>query len=254
MSWGNDVMKRKAVVAVATGCVAAAALAWSGVAMAQAVVVRSTGPSAAQFPTGRKLAASSSVSLRAGDQITMIDKSGTRVLKGPGNFPVTAAVSRDQAGALAVANMVNTAGRARVRTGAVRGGPVETPPAASGPDSIWYLDVTKGGTFCTPDLAQVVLWRPDSVETGMGKLVGPDGTAADVMWNAGNPLKMWPSESLPLADGKVYNFRNPVGATVAITVKLLAAVPDDVVDMAGLLAEKGCASQLDVLANTSVGG
>ncbi|MCW1381436.1 hypothetical protein OLX02_01235 [Novosphingobium sp. KCTC 2891] len=232
-------------------CAAAAlALAWGGIAAAQAVVVRSTGPSAAQYPMGRKLPATASVSLKAGDHVTVIDKAGTRVLNGPGTFAVTGAVNRDQAGTMALAGLVARTGGARVRTGAVRGAtsPVATP---AGPDSVWYLDVTKGGTFCAADPAQIVLWRPDRTETGMGKLIGPDGASADVTWNAGNALKLWPAEALPIVDGQSYSFRNPVGRTLTIKLKVLPAVPEDAVAVAGLLAEQGCTAQLDVFANAA---
>lgn len=247
MSW-VDAAKLRKPLALAAG---ALALAVGGVAMAQAVVVRSTGPSAAQYPMGKKLPANGTLALKAGDNVTLIDKSGTRVIKGPGSFPVNAAISRDQASALAMAQMATTPGGARVRTGAVRGAPTEAVAIAAGPDSIWYLDVTKGGTFCMADPQQVVLWRPDATETGMGKLTGSDGTTADVTWNAGNPLKLWPTETLPIVDGKAYDFRNPVGHSVSIRIKQLTSVPTDAMDMASLLAASGCTAQLDVLANTT---
>lgn len=250
MSWVDAAKLRKPLALVA----GALALAAGSTAMAQAVVVRSTGPSAAQYPMGKKLPANGTLALRAGDQITVIDKSGTRVIKGPGSFPVNAAVSRDQASALAMAQMATTPGGARVRTGAVRGAPTEASALPAGPDSIWYLDITKGGTFCVADPRQVVLWRPDATETGMGKLTGPDGTTADVTWNAGNPLKLWPSETLPIADGKAYDFRNPVGHSVSIKIKQLTAIPADAMEMASVLAASGCTAQLDVLANTTATG
>ncbi|WP_225204621.1 hypothetical protein [Novosphingobium huizhouense] len=246
-----DATKSAKFLATAAGVVALVA---GHAAMAQAVVVRSTGPSAAQYPMGKKLPASATLALKAGDHVTVIDRSGTRVLNGPGAFPVTAAVSRDQASTLAMAQMATAPGGARVRTGAVRGAPTAAGEPASGPDSIWYLDVTKGGTFCVADPRQVVLWRPDPVETGMGKLTGANGASADVTWNAGNPLKLWPADALPIIDGQTYGFRNPVGRTVSIKIKLLAQVPTDGLGMASLLADSGCTAQLDAMANSAVGG
>ena len=54
---------------------------------------------------------------------------------------------------------------------------------------------------------------------------------------------------MPVVDGQTYRFTSPVGQTVKITTRLLADVPEDPVAVAGLLAEKGCAAQIDVLAN-----
>lgn len=250
MSWVDPAKLRKPL-ALAAG---ALALVAGSAAMAQAVVVRSTGPSAAQYPMGRKLPANGTLALKAGDHVTVIDKSGTRVINGPGSFPVNAAVSRDQASALAMAQMATTPGGARVRTGAVRSAPTDAATPNSGPDSIWYLDVTKGGTFCAADPKQIVLWRPDAAETGMGRLTGPDGAMADVTWSAGNPLKLWPAEGLMPMDGQNYTFRSPVGRTVMIRIRMLASLPSDTLGVATVLADNGCTAQLDALANSTPGG
>ena len=71
-----DTKTRKAVVA---GLMAAGCLFSAGSALAQAIVVRSTGPSAAEYPQGRKLPANASVTLRAGDRLTVLDRKSTRL-------------------------------------------------------------------------------------------------------------------------------------------------------------------------------
>jgi hypothetical protein len=228
--------------------VAVVALGAGVQAMAQAVVIRSTGPSAAAYPMGRKLPANASVALKPGDHVTVLDKAGTRVLSGPGTFAITGAVNRDVGAGTALASLMARSGGQRTRTGAVRGEPMAGPVAAPAPESVWYVDVSKGGTVCIADPAQVVLWRPNREEDGTGKLAAPDGTMADVAWRAGNALKLWPAASVPVTDGQTYRFVNPVGQTVKITTRLLPAVPDDPMDVAGLLAERGCTAQLDLIA------
>ncbi len=235
------------------GAAGVLAMATAGAAMAQAVVVRSTGPSAAAYPMGRKLPANAAVALRAGDHVTVLDKSGTRVLAGPGNFKLTGAVNRDAASGTALAGMMARTGGVRTRTGAVRGAPMLVPTSAS-PSSIWYVDVSKGGTYCVADPAQVVLWRPDASSEGTGTLLSADGSMANVTWRMGSSLKLWPSATLPVVDGQTYKFSNTVSQPVKITVKLVTALSDDQVEVAGMLADKGCTAQLDLLANAAGDG
>lgn len=231
---------------LAVGALIAASLGWSAVAEAQAVVIRSTGPSAAAYPMGRKLPAGAAVVLKAGDQVTVIDQAGSRVLAGPGSFKVDNAVNRDAgSGNTALASLIARGG-ARTRTGAVRGD-TEVPTEATAPDNVWYVDVSRGGTVCIADPGQVVLWRPNRAETGNGTLFAADGTSAEVTFRATSAIKLWPVAALPVIDGQTYRFTSPVGQAVKITTRLLAAVPEDPVEVATLLAEKGCTAQLDVL-------
>jgi len=224
-----------------------ASLSWSAAAHAQAVVIRSTGPSAAAYPMGRKLPAGAAVTLKAGDQVTVIDQAGSRVLSGPGSFKLDSAVNRDAGGNSALAALVARGG-ARTRTGAVRG-ETDVPSEAVRPDNVWYVDVSRGGTVCIADPAQVVLWRPNRAETGNGTLFGADNTPAEVTFRAGSAIKLWPVATMPVIDGQTYRFTSPVGQTVKITTRLLGDVPEDPVAVAALLAEKGCTAQIDVLAS-----
>lgn len=223
-------------------------LGWSVAAQAQAVVIRSTGPSAAAYPMGRKLPAGAAVTLKAGDQITVIDQAGSRVLSGPGSFKLDSAVNRGAGGANTALAALVARGAARTRTGAVRGD-TEVPTEAVRPDNAWYVDVSRGGTVCIADPAQVVLWRPNRAETGNGTLYGADNTPAEVTFRAGSAIKLWPVATMPVVDGQTYRFTSPVGQTVRITTRLLVDVPEDPVAVAALLAEKGCAEQLEVLSS-----
>ena len=96
-------------------------------AVAQAVVVRSTGPTAVNYPRGKRLAANATVTLKAGDVVTVLDKAGTRVLRGAGSFTLTGAVNRDRGTAALLARSLSNP--ASVRAGAVRG--VTARPATS---------------------------------------------------------------------------------------------------------------------------
>jgi hypothetical protein len=237
--------------ALLAGAAVAAALAAAGVAHAQAVVVRSTGPSAAQYPQGKRLPANVKVTLRGGDRVTVLDKAGTRVLSGPGSFTLDSSVSRDRGTASRVGGIIAGGTNPRARTGAVRGAPIAAPPIASGPDSIWYVDVTRGGHYCVANPTSLVLWRPNRVQAAEAKLTATTGgKSAKVAWPKGSALKIWPAD-LPVRDGAVYTFSDPVGPSVTITTHLLASVPADEMEIAGLLGDRGCLAQLDVLANAA---
>ncbi|OZA58497.1 MAG: hypothetical protein B7X78_08945, partial [Sphingomonadales bacterium 39-62-4] len=70
MGWVDRKLIRKGVA----GMAALAGMAIAGSAMAQSVVVRSTGPSAGAYPQGKKLPAHATVVLKGGDQVTVLDK------------------------------------------------------------------------------------------------------------------------------------------------------------------------------------
>jgi len=230
--------------AMVAGSVTIASLALAGGALAQAIVVRSTGPSATQYPQGKKLPAGASVSLKPGDRLTVIDRAGSRVLSGPGTFALDGTVNRGTGSVMA--NMM-VGGGSRARTGAVRGASVglEAPTA---PDNIWAIDVTKGGTYCVADPGSLVLWRPNRADAITGKL-GANGKTIAVSWKAGSALKLWPNADIPVVDGQTYVFTGPVTVNSTITLKKLAEVPADQMQVASMLAERGCNAQLDVIAS-----
>jgi hypothetical protein len=237
-----------------SGLAAAALLAGATAAQAQSVVLRSTGPSAASYPQGKKLPANAKVTLRAGDKLTVLDKAGSRVLSGPGSFTLNGVVARD-GGSSPKVGTVLAGGGVRARTGAVRGAPglaAVAQPATNGPDSVWYIDVSKGGAYCVTEPASLVLWRPNRAEEASGKL-GVLGTKpVEITWRKGNPLKQWPVDKVPVVDSTRYTFSDPLGPNVTITLHLVGPVPPaDELSVASLLADRGCKAQLDVLANAA---
>lgn len=245
---------RKAGLRLAlVGIAAAGALTATGAAQAQSVVVRSTGPSAAQFPQGKRLPAKAKVTLKGGDRLTIVDKAGTRVLAGPGSFTLDGTLSNDQGAATRVGGILSGGTNPRMRTGAVRGAP---PGALSGgPDNVWYIDVTKGGKYCVANPNSVMLWRPNREMAAEAKLTATSGgRMAKVTWPKGSSLKAWPTAQLPVTDGSTYVFSDPVGPTVTIVTHVLPALPNDQVEVAGLLGDRGCMAQLDVLANAATPG
>lgn len=232
---------------------AAVALSASSAALADAIVVRSSGPSAATYPVGHRLPTTGRIVLRAGDRVVLVGEGGSRTLAGPGNFPVRAAPQQGQGRGATLNRFLSASGGSISRTGAVRGteGPA-TPP------SLWVIDIARGGTFCAVDLADVTLWRADPAGDTLFMVddVNHPGTQASVAFVAGQNFRRWPSESLPVSEGAAYSISGP-GLTepTRISVVSIGSPPTDVATIATALADKGCTAQLallgDELANSA---
>jgi hypothetical protein len=78
------------------------------------VVIRSTGPSARNFPAGKRLANGQMIQLRAGDRITAVTISGEQTFSGPGSFRI----EEESGSRTRLAELFSS--RQRMRTGAVR--------------------------------------------------------------------------------------------------------------------------------------
>jgi len=223
-----------------------AALAVPGSASA-AIVVASSGPSASQYPTGKKLDDDQRITLRAGDTITVLDSRGTRVLRGPAT--VTSGRRAPAATNPAFAALTRVNSSSRVRTGAVRGagedGTVRSP-------NLWYLDPARGGTQCVVDPSAIKVWRADANSDTQYKVAAADGSRqTTISFAKGITTADWDSSALPVHDGTVYNI-SPAGDAGANSVRfvILADQPGTPEDLASVLIEKGCSAQLDLLSNS----
>ncbi|WP_417622620.1 hypothetical protein [Parasphingorhabdus sp.] len=219
--------------------------------MAQNMVVRSTGPSASSYPAGKKMANDAKISLKAQDQVTILTKSGTRVLKGPGTYSLTEGSGSAASASRRLSSFISNRGSSRARTGAVRAAgnvAVETP---SNPN-LWFLDVTKGGKFCVADANALVVWRPDYTGSATASIVEPEnGKVTEIIWRKGNPLKAWPKDVLPVTNGATYRLLGSnVPQSVEVDFVVLQNRPTDLDDAASILIENGCTGQLDLLVET----
>lgn len=222
--------------------IAGAALALPTVAQA-AIVVAASGPSAPAYPVGRKLDDKATVTLRAGDTVTVLDAKGTRVLRGAGTFPVVASAGTPQKNStFAVLTMQRSA--QRVRTGAVRAGQDGTPPASP---NLWFVDTTKPGKRCIVAGQPVRLWRLDT-STAM---------SMTARVNSGAPIAVsFPAGAMvaPLAttlpNGATLDLAAPGKAPARFTVAVLPSQPADPESTAAALIGQGCTGQLDLLSTT----
>jgi hypothetical protein len=231
------------------------ALGVAGTAAAQSIVVRSTGPSAAKYPAGKKLKPTEKIVLVDGDKVVVLDKGKTRTFAGKGSFAATGSVQGTQTVSSTVTRMISKQGSARSRGGFTRG-PGETAPAPGEMRSpnLWVVDFRKGGTFCVADPATLLLWRPDmtsdallTIETGSGA----SAKSKSIAYVSGANYVKWPADAVPFAIGTDYRMSG-VGLPAPVTMRFTAveAMPESVEATVDLLVAKGCTAQLDLLVDT----
>ena len=217
--------------------IAAALLAGASAAAADILVVRSIGPSAKSYPPGRRLPEAARISLKASDQLVVLDGRGTRIIRGPGTFT---------AGAPTVGRIASAtpAVERRARIGAVRG--VET--GALRPPSIWHVDVSKSSNVCVADPSKLTLWRADPGRAATLTIAGPGGRSRRIGWQPGSSILAWPSD-LPVADGAEYRLSG-AGAPTTLRFRTIPAKPAGLEDMAQTLIRNQCDAQLDLFIDT----
>jgi hypothetical protein len=223
--------------------IAGSALALSTAALADAIVVRSTGPSAATYPVGRRIAPAERVVLRAGDRVVLVGEGATRTLSGPGDFPVRAAQQARQNRSATLDRWISTTGGGISRTGAVRGagdGPAAAP-------NLWVVNIEQGGNFCVTDMANVTLWRADMSQDALLTVqdVASPANTSPLAFVTGQNFRAWPTATMPISEGKTYRISGSgMAAPIEVRFTALASAPTGAEATAAALAEKGCTGQL----------
>lgn len=200
-------------------------------ASAAVIVVRSSGPSASQYPTGKSLPDDARVTLRGGDTLVLLDGKGSRTLRGPGSFPVAGASGKAAANSFA-ALVAQGSGR-RGRVGAVRPVPF--------PRQLWHASVDNAETFCFVEPSAIRLYRENVTDARTVSLtdVGT-GKSANVSFDARQQLADWPA-AVPLRDGGHYRL-----GSVELHAK--AVQPGSgFADLGAALVRAGCNNQLTLL-------
>jgi hypothetical protein len=226
--------------------VAAALLAASATtAIADTLVVRSTGPSAKSYPAGKSIADSASITLQAGDQLTLLDGRGTRVLRGPGSFSPGGTAAAGGAGDSRFAALVGSGGSdRRVRIGAVRG-----VGATAHAPNLWYVDTGLSGPVCIADPSAVTLWRHRSDIDQTLVVTGARGKSAKLTWPRDSATVTWPA-TIPVTAGENYMVSVDGGTPESIRFVTLGMVPSGLEQTTSALIRSGCQHQLDTLVDT----
>jgi len=227
------------------------AAALAPAALAQAIVVRSTGPSAANYPKGMKLAAGASIMLQAGDVVTVLDKAGSRVLRGVGSFAMDSRVLRDR-GIIPLLSRSLSSPQA-IRAGAVRGASSGDTAVSPIPSSIWISDIDRGGKVCVPQGSDLYLWRAKNGArrfTWLGEADG--GGTVRLAWPPRTSAIAWPVATLPLIAGRSYRTNDEGAGDDFVDLEIVSlapdAIPQDADALAALLYDRGCEVQFELLA------
>lgn len=223
-------------------------------AMADAIVVRSTGPSAQQFSQGAKLASGAEIRLARGDLLTVLDEAGTRVLRGPGRFKLDDRVVRDRSTLVSLSRTLKDP--PAVRAGAVRapGGSGQVAEGKKLPSgSIWLVDVDQGGKVCLPADTDLYLWRNQTAEPQyMWLSEASGGGMVRLGWQPRTAGIAWPNKQVEAGIGHSYLLYPDGGEDSAVRVELvpLETVPHDVIGLSQAFLENGCTAQFERLADT----
>lgn len=211
------------------------------------IVVASSGPSAERFPAGTKLPDSSQITLKEGDSVTILGNGGTRVLKGAGTF--TVGLGRTTRRNSTFAALTRQRSSPRVRTGAVRNAGSDEPPRSP---NLWYIDVHSEGTMCIVNTDAVLLWRADTSADERFTVQAADGTStAIVNFHKGSMLASWDVAETPVSNGATYTIKKTgISDTKPIVFAVLPEQQLEAEDLAAVLIEKGCQTQLKLLAGT----
>lgn len=203
-------------------------------ASAAVIVVKSSGPSARNYPAGKALQDSDKLSLKSNDLVVLLDSRGTRTLRGPGNFPAASTGPARSTSSLAA---LTGQGRARGRVGAVRG-PVSR--------SIWQANAEASETMCFANPGDISIYR--------GSIANPEtvtiknlasGKSAKANFAASMQTAPWPSE-LPIVANNNYQ----IGNSTVVAMKSIAPLPSGLEGIAQSLIRNQCEGQLDILINT----
>lgn len=213
------------------------------------VVVRSSGPSAGDYPVGRQVADSATVTLRAGDRITILTDNGTRVIQGPGTFRVGEGATRTRTRF----SRLSQRGAQRARTGAVRAGESSGPARAP---NLWLVNVAAAGNVCLYDLERVRVWRPETSEAQTYHITdNSSGQILDIPFVEGETMRVIDPQVMSLANEGSYTFTAPApeeGEATSVSVNFVTMNEQygEADDLAVALIENGCTTQLGLLTDT----
>jgi hypothetical protein len=224
------------------------AFACAPAAMAEPMVIKYQGPSAQNYKPGKKLPANQSVTLKAGETLTVLDERGTRTLRGPGTFSTSSAANAKSVGPTNLASLIKTSSVRRARTGAVRGN--STVKTAARSPNLWFVDIAKGGTICVADFSGLQLWRADTTQPlkVTATAAGASGTANFLK---GQPTANWPSQTPPVEGGRYMIAGSDGRAPITVNLVKMVVQGDEALDvMASNLLSRGCQTQGELLAET----
>jgi hypothetical protein len=229
----------------------ALASAIPGAALADVLIVRSTGPSATSYPVRTRLPDNGRIVLAAGDRVVLVGPAGTRTLIGPGRFqaaPVLRTVIGRQRTAARFAAVLTQGGTRQSAAAIRRDNPNAPPLPRHSGQGLWSFPIGYSGAVCTPDPAQMFLTRSAGEPMLNVRIARASRPAVrhDISLAANMIDASW--EGYPITDGEEFILTMQTGGQQSrIRFSILPNTPASAMDLAGALADRGCSAQLDRL-------
>jgi hypothetical protein len=238
----ESALRRNTPILEKAPMVAAAALFMlTAPAAARSIVVQSSGPSAAQHRPGQILREPLKLTLVAGDQVTVLDDEGTRVMRGPASIDDAKPRRAPSGRVLSWSDFVD--GRT-VRTAAVRGDNPPKRPAPSGRSDIWQVDAAVPGHWCAANLRTLRFWRGKANDAAK-MTVTSQGVRTELLWAKGQSEADWP-DAVPPRDKGSYAIK--MGGKKASTIILHQLDETSSLEaLADQLANRECYQQLSLV-------
>ena len=207
-------------------------------AMADVLVTRSSGAIAREYPRGSRLDNGDVIRLRAGDELTVLSRTGTRQYSRPGRYTIGASLR-------VAASGIQTRGQNRIpRTGASRGLPSLAPISAAN-RTVWQLDIDQPGTFCMLASEPVSLWRSNASEAvDVVVTRTADGENMTIRFAEGDFSVGWP-EDLTAMSGDYVIGAPATSAGTQISIVSIETDSTDHLALGAALIENGCEVQLE---------
>jgi hypothetical protein len=242
---------------------AIAAMVWFvglSAASAQVVVLNAKGPSSAAYPQGAVLAPGRVISLKAGDQLEVLDAAGSHVLNGPASLQAGQISAGSKA---ALQDVFRRANASRPGIAAVRGFTLDDgkTPAPTDVPPLWRLDIVSWQqgepsdprNFCVVHGQIPVLTRDTTASEGRLAIYQDSTHVSRILtWPAGLRDIAWPN-NLPYADGDLFSLNLDDAGATTVRWRTVPAESADLTALATALLDNGCYDQLDSL-QTQVAG
>ena len=221
-----------------------AALAAGFATFAQAAPLVVIGARGTPFKVGQRIDSARPVSLKPGEQLTLIASDGRTVtLRGAFSGPPLPRAAAAPRPGQALAALVAGRQARSSSVGVVRSGDVMDAPALPQP---WLIDISRGGSRCLRHGSAPVWWRPDGAAARSFTVFPVDRSwRADFTWRAGQRTMKVP----PIArfDGTTSFIIRTDGEEALVTVERAPATLDTDLMLAAWMIEKGCTQQGDGL-------
>ncbi|WAT17741.1 hypothetical protein OZN62_12605 [Aurantiacibacter sp. MUD11] len=210
------------------------------------IIVKSTGPSASEFPVGREIPDGLPIDLLDGDKITVLEDGRTRIIVGPGTFVLGEGELVARQSSILERTLVPVRVDSRDSLGATR---VSSPEDDQPPRTVFDPDVGYSQVVCVPAHVEWRLWRADTSRWETYRVIDDGGEIVGAARFRGEhhfaDLSLEPLDS---DQPVMLTFENvDSGSITKLTFRLVDTGGEDVPDLPQFLEENGCEDQYTLL-------